>query len=192
MPTSTIRGAHSRVEYATRKCLLGGYCTILDGGYIECWHCNQRLGAERHQNCSNLMHDGCLIGRQLVHGHCDFNWDCCSHGGCVCAPNRTTNGCCCHRLSPQWHYHWYCCPPHCLKCCTCFAAHILAGLPSAMLRNWMDMRRLEYALWINVLKVGYNFTGMASHMSNSFNRKIPSCMKRQTALPMIYFGVYGS
>ncbi len=56
----------------------------------------------------------------------------------------------------------------------------------------MDLRCLEYASWINVFKIGYDFTGMASHVSNSFNGNIPDYMRRWMALPMICFGVYRS
>jgi hypothetical protein len=42
----------------------------------------------------------------------------------------------------------------------------------AVFCNWMDMRHLECASWINVFKIGYDLFGIASHLSNSFNGKI--------------------
>jgi hypothetical protein len=51
---------------------------------------------------------------------------------------------------------------------------------------------LEYASWRNVFKIGHKFTGMDSHVLNSFNGKMLDCMKRWTEFLMICFGMYGS
>jgi hypothetical protein len=62
----------------------------------------------------------------------------------------------------------------------------------AVLRSWIDVRRLVYALCTNVLRMGYVLFGNASHLSNSFNWNIPDAISSLTALLMIYLEVYGS
>jgi hypothetical protein len=58
--------------------------------------------------------------------------------------------------------------------------------------SWIKVRRLVYASWMKVLRMGYVLVGIASHVSNSFNGKIPDAMSSLTALLMICLAVYGS
>jgi hypothetical protein len=62
----------------------------------------------------------------------------------------------------------------------------------AMLRSWIDVRRLVYASCTEVLRMGYVLIGNASHVSNSFNGNIPDAIRSLMALLMICLGVYGS
>ncbi len=62
----------------------------------------------------------------------------------------------------------------------------------AVLRSWIDMRRLVYALCTKVLRMGYVLFGNASHVLNSFNGNIPDAISSLRALLLIYLGVYGS
>jgi hypothetical protein len=36
------------------------------------------------------------------------------------------------------------------------------------LHNWMDVRHLEFASLMNIFRIGYGLTSIASHVSNSF------------------------
>jgi hypothetical protein len=62
----------------------------------------------------------------------------------------------------------------------------------AVLRSWIDVRRLVYALCTKVLRMGYVLFGIASHVSNYLKGNIPDVISSLTALLMICLGVYGS
>ncbi len=187
--TAALCVARAQVEDAAWKYLLGGIDTFWMGGTLNAGAAFDGWGL------NDIAVICCMIAAWLANSWLmaavTSEQNFCIRGGCVRAPNRTTSGFC--------------------RCCLCDHSGVIVGIVIALLvqnilyifcctypcwpavlRKWMNVRHLEYASWMNVFKIGYNLTGMASHVSHFINGKIPDCIRRRTALPMTCFGMYGS
>jgi hypothetical protein len=84
------------VETASGVPVLVGEHYTLNWWDVEVRSCN-RLGGTDVHGCY-MLHDGRLIGRQLVDGSRHLGCNCQCSGGCICASACTSHGChcCCH------------------------------------------------------------------------------------------------